>query len=278
MNKHNSVTSTYYLLLKNKKKEFIQKYEKGGKCVNKYFEISNEKQELIDLLMNFEPSSKKKAASEGKTPKLFKEEEKAKRETSKEKLVKESQQQNKRVENIEIVPKSKSQDRKPKKNLKDGFKLEYNTIDNTSNINSMKHEKVKPGPEFQTVDYEKTDNSRNNTTFTDADTSVMMSLKHKTQKEINHIKNRRTGSTDCTNNNKLNKRDIKRIPNFNKKAVIEIDNDEGEIIVSNRRTDPRKISPSPSPAKYNIEPSKEKSFDMSYTLPGSNYESTKHKK
>ena len=146
--------------------------------------------------MNFEPSSKKKAASAGKTPKLFKEEEKVKRETSKEKLVKENNQQYKRVENIEIVPKSKSQDRKPKKNLKDGFKLEYSTIDNTSNINSLKNEKIIPRPEFQTVDYDKTDNSRNNTTFTIADNSVMMSLKHKTQKEISHIKNRRTGSTD----------------------------------------------------------------------------------
>ena len=60
MNKHNSVTTTYYLLLKNKKRDFIQKLEKSGKNTNKYFHINNEKQELINLLMNFVPSSKKK--------------------------------------------------------------------------------------------------------------------------------------------------------------------------------------------------------------------------
>lgn len=60
MNKHNSVTTTYYLLLKNKKRDFIQKLEKSGKNTNKYFHVNNEKQELINLLMNFVPSSKKK--------------------------------------------------------------------------------------------------------------------------------------------------------------------------------------------------------------------------
>jgi len=82
----------------------------------------------------------------------------------------------------------------------------------------------------------------------------MHSLKQNAQNHINYIKNRRTGSTDCTNNNKLNKRDAKKIPKFQRKAVIELDTDEGEVIVSKRQNNVEKISPSPSPNKYDIEP------------------------
>ena len=111
------------------------------------------------------------------------------------------------------------------------------------------------------------------------DHSILTSLKNKNKdKEAGFTKNRRTGSTDCTNNNKLQKRDVKQIPNFHKKAVLELDHEEGEIIVSNRRNDPDRVSPSPSPAKYDIEPNKTKRFDMAMLMKGSNYESTKHTK
>ena len=133
-----------------------------------------------------------------------------------------------------------------------------------------------PRPEFQTVDYDS--NSRNNTTFSYADTPEISSMKqNKNSTEVAHVKNRRTGSTDCTNT-KLTKQNIKRIPNFHKHAVIELDNHEGEIIVSNRRNDPDRVSPSPSPAKYNIEPTKGKPFDMNCPFPFSNFDSGKYKK
>lgn len=236
MNKHNSVTSTYYLLLKHKKREYIHKIESSGKVINKYFEISNEKQELIDLLMSFEPSSKKK--NQPKVAQGMKEELKAKKETAKEKLMREFKNENKKVENIEIIPGSRSQDRTSK-----GGKSNFQTIEPP----------MVQKPEFKTIDYTNPDNSRNNTTLSNIDQNGIMSLKHKKQKEINYIKNRRTGSTDCTNKH-FAKPEIKRIPNFHKRAVIELDTDEGEIIVSNRRNDPEKFSPSPSPQKYDIEP------------------------
>lgn len=249
MNKHNSVTSTYYLLLKCKKREFIQNYEKNGKCINKYFEISNEKQELIDLLMNFEPSSKKKN-KESKTIELPKEKSKPKREIENEKLINEFNTQNKKVENIEIVPKSKSQERKLKKPIKGEIDIGYSTIDPTSHLTTMKGDH--PKPEFQTVDYTKSSNSRNNTTLTNADPNNALSIQPVSNDEISSIKNRRTGSTDCTNSKKLHKN--VKIPNFNNKGVIEIDTAEGEIIMSNRYHPEKQNSPSPSPAKYNLAP------------------------
>lgn len=94
MNKHNSVTSTYYLLLKSKKREYVKDYEKKGKWINKYFEISNEKQELIDILMNFEPSSRKKSSNVSKTNN-FKREEKVQKEASKNEVMEEYKRQNK---------------------------------------------------------------------------------------------------------------------------------------------------------------------------------------
>jgi hypothetical protein len=268
MNKHNSVTSTYYLLLKNKKRDFIKKIHKSGKQINKYFEISNEKQDLIDLLMNYEPSSQKKKSSEQKVKEIM---DVPKRETSKDKY----KEQNKRVDNIEIVTKSKSQERKVK-NVRDEISIGSKTVDYT-NVSTMKnHNDYKP--EFQTVDYDQIDNSRNKATLSNADNYALMSLKYKKEKEIHYIKNRRTGSTDWTNNNKLNKRESKRIPHLFKNQVIDLDIDEGEIIMSNRRNDAGKVSPSPSPVKYDIEPSKNKPIDMNYLIKASNYESVKNKK
>jgi hypothetical protein len=186
MNKHNSVTSTYYLLLKNKKRDFIKKMQKSGKQINKYFEISNEKQDLIDLLMNYEPSSQKKKSSEQKVKEIM---DVPKRETSKD-IFKE---QNKRVDNIEIVTKSKSQERKMK-NIKDEISIGSKTVDYT-NVSTMKNN-TDYKPEFQTVDYDQIDNSRNKATLSNADNYALMSHKYKKEKEIHYIKNRRTGSTD----------------------------------------------------------------------------------
>lgn len=186
MNKHNSVTSTYYLLLKNKKREFIKQFKKSGKQINKYFEISNEKQDLIDLLMNYEPSSKKKKQTEQKVKEI---KDAPKRETSKDKF----KDQNKRVDNIEIVSKSKSQERKMK-NIKDEISIGNKTID-YSIVSTMKN-KDEYKPEFQTVDYDQIENSRNIDTFSNIENHALTTLKNKKQKEINYIKNRRTGSTD----------------------------------------------------------------------------------
>lgn len=165
MNKHNSVTSTYYLLLKNKKREFIKQFKKTGKPVNKYFEISNEKQELIDLLMNYEPSSKKKKQTEQKVKEI---KDTPKRETSKDKF----KVQNKRVDNIEIVSKSKSQERKMK-NIKDEISVGNKTID-YSIVSTMKN-RDEYKPEFQTVDYNQIENSRNNATFSNAENHALTS-------------------------------------------------------------------------------------------------------
>jgi hypothetical protein len=67
------------------------------------------------------------------------------------------------------------------------------------------------------------------------------------------------------------------IPKFDKKAIIELDTDMGELIVSNRRNEAEKGSPSPSPAKYNIEPNKAHPFDFNL-VNMANYESVKNKK
>lgn len=118
----------------------------------------------------------------------------------------------------------------------------------------MQETRNKINHDFKTVDYDKKDNSRNLTALGQDDNDKMHSLKHNAQHHINYIKNRRTGSTDCTNN-KLNKRDANKIQKLQRKAVIELDTDEGEVIVSKRHNDVEKISPSPSPNKYDIEPS-----------------------
>lgn len=68
MNKHNSVTSTYYLLLKNKKREYVEELKKQGKLINDV--VTNEKQQLMYLLKGFgkdESKSKPKAKNYDKT-------------------------------------------------------------------------------------------------------------------------------------------------------------------------------------------------------------------
>lgn len=59
MNKHNSVTSTYYLLLKHKKRQFVEELEKQGKSLGK--SIRNEKEQLINLLKNYNGNKSTKA-------------------------------------------------------------------------------------------------------------------------------------------------------------------------------------------------------------------------
>jgi len=195
MNKHNSVSSTYYLLLKSKKQEYVKQLRKEGKVFNKYFEVSNEKQELIDLLMNYESSSKKSKIKKAKITENFKDDNQPKKEFSKNKMIKEFMNKNRQVENIEIVSNSKSQERKSNKHMDNGMSIEYNTIDYCSNITSIKNEKKKPQPEFQTVDYS-ANVSRNNNTFVNTDKPEINSLKQKQDYEMTKIKNRRTGSTD----------------------------------------------------------------------------------
>ena len=242
-------------MLKHKKKEFINQQEKTGKQINKYFNVSNEKQELINILMSFQPSNKKNAQKDSKSAKEPIEDSKIKREVCKEDLVKDlakDTELSKKVDNIEIINANERQ----KNNIqsKTDYKHEKSTIDNSSNLSTLARDKKKINQEFKTVDYEKKDNSRNLTAFGADENDKMHSLKQNTQNHINYIKNRRTGSTDCTNNNKLNKRDAKKIPKFQRKAVIELDTDEGEVIVSKRQNNVEKISPSPSPNKYDIEP------------------------
>ena len=242
-------------MLKHKKKEFINQQETTGKQINKYFNVSNEKQELINILMSFQPSNKKNAQKDSKSAKEPIEDCKVKREVCKEDLIKDLAQDiepSKKVDNIEIVNVNERQ----KNNIqsKTDYKHEKSTIDNSSNLSTLARDKKKINQEFKTVDYEKKDNSRNLTAFGADENDKMHSLKQNAQNHINYIKNRRTGSTDCTNNNKLNKRDAKKIPKFQRKAVIELDTDEGEVIVSKRQNNVEKISPSPSPNKYDIEP------------------------
>lgn len=273
MNKHNSVTSTYYLLLKHKKGEYITELESKGKNFNKYYEVCNEKQELMDLLMDYEPSKKKKRSGQ-KVIEINHNDENEMMEEQKERKERKERKPKTitKVNNIEIVPKSKSQERRVKK--KQDVSMEYKTIDHGDMINLK--EMDEPKPEFQTVD-NMSANTRNNIQLPHTSTSITSS-KRQTNKNITYIKNRRTGSTDCTNT-KLNKREIKRISDFQKtKAVVDLDTDEGEIIVSNRQNLPDRNSPSPSPVKYNIEPNKNKVFDMNYIMKNSNYESVKNKK
>ena len=214
--------------------------------------------------MNFQPSSKKNAKKDSKTAKESTDDKILKREVCKEELDKEPEPI-KKIENIEIINDSKDRD-KQKHNIqsKTDYKNEKSTIDNSSNFSTLAKDKKQINPEFKTVDYDKKDNSRNLTAFGQEDHDKMYSLKHNKQKQINYIKNRRTGSTDWTNSNKLNKRDIKKISNFQRKAVIELDTEEGEIIESNRKNDIKKFSPSPSPNKYDIEPTAlvKKSFNV----------------
>lgn len=230
MNKHNSITSTYYLLVKNQKAQYIKACEKAGKNFNKYFDISNEKQELIDLLMSFESSSKKNKKKDSKFPKESVKEsvKNAVKEASKEKYIKENKDQTKKVDNIEIVQERKvnetrprehrSQERKPKIPLKEDFKMEHHTVDHTKGHSTMAQDKKEFDPEYMTVDYSKRENSRNSTTIRNIDTDDIINRKHLKQKEVEYIhpvmrdttpgiiddrakprayaKSRRTGSTD----------------------------------------------------------------------------------
>lgn len=262
MNKHNSVTSTYYLLLKHKKGECLKELERQGKKFNKYYEVCNEKQELIDLLMSYEPTRKR----EKPKSKVIEISHKPILEDFKEK----DQLASAKINNIEIIPKAKSSQRRVKK--KQDVSMEYKTINHPdiSNLNEINES------DFHTVDYNMTANTRNVGNLPNG-TNTIASSKGRT-KNITYIKSRRTGSTDCTNT-KLNKKEIQRISNFQKKVAVDLDTmNEGEIIVSNRGNAPQKNSPSPSPVKYNIEPTKNKPFDMNHLLKKGNYESVKNKK
>lgn len=57
MNRHNSVTSTYYLIIKNKKREVVSEQLKKGKNFDNV--VRNEKQQLMNLLKDLGKPSKK---------------------------------------------------------------------------------------------------------------------------------------------------------------------------------------------------------------------------
>lgn len=160
---------------------------------------------------------------------------------------------NKQVDNIEIIQSRKrnESDKHSKIHHKE-IKTEINTIDKSNFTTIQNSNKVEA--KYSGLDNVKADNSRNNGTFMSTDKNYV-SVKAQRQEKIDNIKNRRTGSTDCTNN-KLNRKDFKRVPNFDRRDIVELDTDEGEIIVSNRHNDSNKVSPSPSPVKYDLEPGK----------------------
>jgi serine/threonine protein kinase len=258
MNKHNSVTSTYYLLLKSKKREFIDQLEKNGKNTNKYFNVNNEKQELINLLMNFVPSSKKKstrAIADDRQTQNFNAIKRAATESNDKYPSGKPIASNKMVDNIEIIPnKHRSDSQKRSKKPREEIKTELQDIDKT-HLNTIQHSN-KYEHQYNSLEDASVPNSRNAGNFNSTEKQNFVSVKAQRQEKIDSIKNRRTGSTDCTNNNKLARKDIKRIPNFDRRNVVEIDTDEGEVIMSNRHHDPRKVSPSPSPVKYDLDPTK----------------------
>lgn len=216
--------------------------------------------------MNYEPTNKKPKPK----PKVIEISNHDARMSSKSKSSDEKPPQ--KAKSMEKPPVPRTQERRIKR--KPEVSMEYNTIDRNDLValDDIKDTQ----PEFQTVDYNSSTNTRNTVQFQNVSNTIASSSKARS-KDITYIKNRRTGSTDCTNN-KLNKREIKRISNFHKRAVVDLDTDEGEIIVSNRGNVPDRSSPSPSPVKYNIEPNKTKPFDMNYVLKSSNYESVKNKK
>ena len=69
MNKHNSVTSTYYLIIKNRKREIIEELKKQGKNFEDV--VRNEKQQLMSLLKDFggkKDKGKKERAKSKESP------------------------------------------------------------------------------------------------------------------------------------------------------------------------------------------------------------------
>jgi hypothetical protein len=56
-NRHNSITSTYYLIIKNKKREVVAEQLKNGRRFDDVFK--NEKQQLMNLLKDLGTGPKK---------------------------------------------------------------------------------------------------------------------------------------------------------------------------------------------------------------------------
>jgi hypothetical protein len=164
MNKHNSVTSTYYLLLKNKKREFVTELEKKGKNFNQYFSVNNEKQELINLLQDFVSSTKRKPKKQAIEDKPA-EEKHAIQESLIEKHMKEQHEKNKRANDIEIVPnRARNESEKRTKKPKDEIKTELQTIDK-SNFTTIQNSNKYSKPQYASLDDSQPQNSRNNNTF-----------------------------------------------------------------------------------------------------------------
>ena len=245
-----------------RKREYVSKLEKVGKDVNKYFNVNNEKQELMNLLMNFEPSSKKKKTQRPKPAIEAKRESSQANESSKqnhrsqEKPSSKQIQKHRQVENIEIVPnKHRSDSQKRPKKPREKIKTELQTIDKT-HFNTIQHSNKYDQHQYSSLEDAQVPNSRNTGNFNSTEKQNFVSVKQKRQENIENVKNRRTGSTNCTNNNKLNRKDIKRIPNFDRRNVVELDTEEGEVILSSRNNDTSNVSPSLSPVKYDLDPSR----------------------
>lgn len=163
--------------------------------MNKYFNVNNEKEELINLLMNFVPSSKKKAVKPLPKVEEIKVEAEKVPNSTKDRHSRDSKSGSKQVENIEIVPERKKNisENYPKK-PRDEIKTEFHTIDKsnfTTIQNSNKYEH-----QYASLDDGQPSNSRNNNAFGSTEKQNYVSVKAQRQEKIDSIKNRRTGSTD----------------------------------------------------------------------------------
>lgn len=211
MNKHNSVTSTYYLLLKHRKRELVGEMEKQGKNGDNI--VRNEKQQLMNLLKDFGATSKPKN-------------------TSKQAVQVNQNNENKtKVTNADSKVTHESGDIKSK-NAKDQAEVVENKFDKSVlKPISIPEDSIEPND---------------------------LSVKSKTVDLSVKLKKRHE-SVDKQSKKTVPEVDIKRIPRHETKPAFEEDPDgkEGTVIMSSRQHN-QNISPSPSPEKYDIEPSREK--------------------
>lgn len=227
MNKHNSVTSTYYLLLKHKKRQFVEELEKQGKSFGK--SIRNEKEQLINLLKNYNGN---KAVKFDKT-------------NNAEKASKESEEKPSNAQNA-------------KEEVNKSFKFENEKYKNNSKLN-----KTTLAPITIPEDSIEINNETNLNQTIDTSTDIK----------------KRYESVDA-NSKKTSNFKIKRINKTNIKDSIELRNEttDEEVIISSRHRN-QEMSPSPSPDKYDIDPTDhQKPFEIDpQQIKKANYSTTNKK-
>ena len=227
MNKHNSVTSTYYLLLKHKKRQFVEELEKQGKSFGK--SIRNEKEQLINLLKNYNGN---KAVKFDKT-------------NNAEKASKESEDKPSNAQNA-------------KEEVNKSFKFENEKYKNNSKLN-----KTTLAPITIPEDSIEINNETNLNQTIDTSTDIK----------------KRYESVDA-NSKKTSNFKIKRINKTNIKDSIELRNEttDEEVIISSRHRN-QEMSPSPSPDKYDIDPTDhQKPFEIDpQQIKKANYSTTNKK-